>query len=346
MMNLWMRWVNFRALRDILLLVKANPGQLRATDLMRLASERKVLVGRNGQLLGPSTHYHHRRTLERFGLLVKNNHRYELNEYLKEARILTTKQSLGRPLVDHEKEAFSNVVLREHDCREVFFQHFLKSDAETIDIGDFIERASPVEMKTVQGDPSPRQNCVQRKLEGLETLREQKRVALKTVGTEQWSTYSGINAVQAIHFGLRAWCVDQLSFLDGFFSANGVYTVYPKWITESMASNALAQKMLEALEFEREWTTVRVGDFALRMGIEHRASIEQAKGVLASWIESYPDVVAGIPTNERFITGGLADAQRGLLLKGFLLGRGGAYVSHLRIHQDIFQRAKRGVAKI
>lgn len=346
MTNLWMRWVNFRVLRDILLLVKANPGQLRATDLMRLASEQKILVGRNGQVLGPSTHYHHRRTLERIGLLVKSNHRYYLNVRSNEARILTTIQSLGRPLIDHEKEAFSNVVLRDQDCRDLFFQHFLKSDAEIKDINDFVERASPVEMRTVQGDPSPRQNSAQRDLEGFESPREQKRVALRTVGSKEWSMYSGINSVQAIHYGLRAWCVDQLSFLDGFFGANGVYTIYPKWISESMPSNELAQKMLGSLEFEREWTTVRVGDFALRMGIEHRASIEQTKGVLASWMNLYPDVVAGIATSERFIAGGLSDGQRGLVLKAFLSGRGGAYVSHLRIHQGIFHRAKKGLAQI
>ena len=343
MMNLWMRWVNFRALRDILLLVKAKPGQLRATDLVRLTSEGKIMIGRKGQDLGPSSHYHHRRTLERLGLLVKQDHRYALNEQLMEAKILTTQQSLGTTLVDQEKQAFSNVILRNQDCSDVFFQHFAESDIVIRDVNDFIERASPVEMRIFQGHASPHQSSVKMTLESSDVPIHEKQVAIRAVGTREWSVLSGINAVQAIHFGLRTWCVDQLSFLDGLYRADGVYTIYPKWITQSLTTHELALEMLDSLNFESEWTTVRVGDFALQMGIEQRASIEQTKGVLASWMKHYPDVVAGIATSERFITGGLSDGQRGLVLKGFLLEGGGAYVSHLRIHRNLHQRIRRSV---
>ena len=213
------------------------------------------------------------------------------------------------------------------------------------DVNDFIERASPIEMRILQGNASPHQSNVQMALESSDVLIEQKQVAIRAVGAREWSMLSGINAVQAIHFGLRAWCVDQLSFLDGMFRTDGVYTIYPKRIKQSLTNHELALRMLNSLDFESEWTTVRVGDFALQIGIEQRASIEQTKGILASWMKRYPDVVAGIPTNERFITGGLANGQRGLVLRSFLLERGGAYVSHLRIHQDICHIAKRGVAQ-
>ena len=303
------------------------------------------MIGRKGQDLGPSSHYHHRRTLERLGLLVKQDHRYALNEQLMEAKILTTQQSLGRKLVDQEKQAFSNVILRNQDCRDVFFHYFVESDIVIKDVNDFIERASPVEMRIFQGHVSPHQSGVKVTLASSDVPIHEKQVAIRAIGTREWSVLSGINAVQAIHFGLRTWCVDQLSILDGILSADGVYTIYPKRITQSLTTHELSLKMLDSLNFESEWTTVRVGDFALQMGIEQRASIEQTKSVLASWMKHYPDVVAGIPTNERFITVGLADGQRGQVLKGFLSGRGGAYVSHLRIHQDIYHRAMRGVAQ-
>ena len=70
-MNFWMRWVNFRSLRDILVLVKANPARLRAMDLARLATDEGILLAKDGQPLGRTTHYHHRKTLERLGLLLK-----------------------------------------------------------------------------------------------------------------------------------------------------------------------------------------------------------------------------------------------------------------------------------
>ena len=50
-MNFWMRWVNFRSLRDMLVLVKANPASLRAKDLARLTTDERILLGKDGQPL-------------------------------------------------------------------------------------------------------------------------------------------------------------------------------------------------------------------------------------------------------------------------------------------------------
>ena len=136
-MKLWMRWVNFRALREILLLTKANPAKLRAKDLVRLTTEERILVGRNGQALGPTSHYHHRRTLERLDLLVKQEGRYMLNEQTPETSILTAQTTFGKELDDQEKEAFSNVVLRNEDCHEMFFQNFLQSASPVQSVKDF-----------------------------------------------------------------------------------------------------------------------------------------------------------------------------------------------------------------
>ena len=342
-MNLWMRWVNFQALREILLLVEANSAKLRAADLVRLTTEERILIGRNGQTLGPSSHYHHRRTLERLGLVVKRDGRYALNEQLAETRALTAQTAFGKKLDDCEKEAFSNVVLRNEDCRNVFFQKFIKHETLIEDVKEFTARAQPIEMSVGQRQVSPHHSSREVTLHNSGVREQEKQVAIRPVGTQEWSVLSGINAIQAIHFGLRAWCVDQLSFLDGIYRTGAVYTIYPRQIMQLLPTRELAFRMVDSLSFENEWTTVRVGDFALKMGIEHQVAIEQTKSVLQTWTKNYPDVVAGIPTNERFITGGLANGQRRIVLKGFLLERGGAYVSHLRIHQSLQHRVKREV---
>ena len=303
------------------------------------------MLNRNGQVLGPSSHYHHRRTLERLGLLVKQDHFFTLNEHSMEAMLLTTRQSIGKPLDDEEKRAFSNVLLRNRDCHDMFFQHFLETDTVVKDVSDFVERGRPVELRVLRGLTSANQSTVRESLAGSDATKPDVEVAMRAVETQDWCVHFGTNAVQAIHFGLRGWCVDQLGFLDGMFTADGLYTIFPKQIAQSLTTQELALHMLNSLKFQGEWTTVRVGDFALQMGIEQRASIEQTKGVLAAWLNDHPDIVAGIPINERFITGGLANRQRTLALEGFLLGRGGAYVSHLRIHQDIYHIARRGVAQ-
>ena len=340
MINLWMRWVNFRALRDILVLVKANPNHLRATDLVRLTSEKMIMTGRNGQPLGASSHYHHRRTLERLDLLIKQQGRYALNDQLPEAKTLTKRSSFGIALDDQEKEAFANVVLRNEDCRNAFFRHFAQFETEIEDVHEFIGRAKPIEMSVFHGYIGSPRPSLQANPGSPDFLSEEKHVAIRALATREWSVLSGTNAVQAIHFGLRAWSVDQLSFLDGIYRTGGVYSIYPKQIVQPLANDELASQMVASLNFESEWTTIRVGDFALQMGIEQRVSFEQTKDVLMSWMRLHPDVVAGISTNERFIAGGLSDGQRGLVLKGFLLEPGGAYVSHLRIHRNLQHKVR------
>ena len=339
-MNFWMRWVNFRSLRDILLLVKANPAKLRAKDLSRLATDEGILLGKDGQPLGPTTHYHHRRTLERLGLLLKHEGRYRLNNELRETSALTAHVAYGKELDSEEMEAFSNVVLRNEDCLTLFFQRMLRSTETVEDVGEFMAHAQPIELRVVQENISSRDRGRQIPNETFGGRSQEGYVAIRGAESSDWTMFYGTNAIQAIHFGLRAWCVDQLNFLDEVFHAGGIYTIFPRHVTSRLSPDELSIAMVESLCFEGEWTTVRVGNFALDCGIKLRVSIGQTKGVLTSWMEKHSDLVAAISTNERFITGGLSVGQRGALLKGFLQRPGGAYVSHLRIHRDLRSRLR------
>ena len=150
-MNLWMRWVNFRALRDLLLLVEANPHGLRAGELARIATEEGVLLSRSGQALGLTSHYHHRRTLERLGLLTKREQRLVINAQSPETDALTARTALGEELDAHEKEAFANAVLRNEDCHDVFFGSFLRSRSAVRSVAAFVECAQPIELRIQPG---------------------------------------------------------------------------------------------------------------------------------------------------------------------------------------------------
>ena len=339
-MNFWMRWVNFRSLRDILLLVKANPAKLRAKDLTRLATDEGILLGKDGQPLGPTTHYHHRRTLERLGLLLKHEGRYRLNDELPETNALTAHIVYGKELDDEEKKAFANVVLRNDDCRTIFFKGMLRSTGYVTEVGEFMAQAQPIELRVVQGQSRSRGRGRQIANEKLDGGDQEGYVAIRPAESPDWTMLFGTNAIQAIHFGLRAWCVEQLNFLDEVFHVGGVYTIFPCHVTQHLSPDELNVAMVESLGFDGEWATFRVGDFALACGIKSRASIGQTKGVLTSWMERHPDLVAPISTNERFITAGSAVSQREAILKGFLRGPSGAYVSHLRIHRDLQSRIR------
>lgn len=336
-MNLWMRWVDFRALRDLLLIVGSYPRGLRANELEKLATDEQVLLRRDGQPYAKSTHYHHRRTLERLGLLEKQNRQYTLNPQNPTIHALTTRTELRRKLLPYEKEAFANAILRNEDCHEVFFGHFLKGYKLAGRVTTFVEQAHPVEIVIRTG--------VGENMDHSHGNGRIKRVAIRPAGTIHWSFLEGANAEQAIHFGLRSWCVDQLGFLDVTYSPDGTYTTFPKYIIPKLTDRELETKMFIALDFAGDWATIRVPDCTLSTGIKQRVSVDQVKGVLMHWVTAHPDLVAGVPTRLEFITAGLSDSQHALALKSYLHSRSGAYLSHLRIHRTLCEHIQNGVPK-
>ncbi len=340
-MNLWMRWLDFRALRDLLLLVAAHPGGLRANELEKLATDESVLLRRDGRPYARSIHYHHRRTLERLGLLEKQDRRFMLNHQSPEISTLTAQTMMRKELQPSEKEAFANAVIRNKDCCEVFLRNFLPAEKTVCDVTTFVERAVPVEIVIQSGFERPNsQNSSQQQHADPS---HSKRVAVRPVGATHWRYQDGAAAVQAIHFGLRSWCVDQLGFLDIACGASGTYTVYPKYIVRRRTDRELAAEMFAGLEFTGDWATVRVPDISLATGIKQRVSVNQAKGVLADWLTDHPDLVAGVPTRVGFITAGLPESQQALALRGYLRSESGAYLSHLRIHRMLREHVQNGV---
>lgn len=339
-MNLWMRWVNFRALRDLLLLVGDHPDGLRANELERLATDECVLRRRDGRPHARSTHYHHRRTLEKLGLLGKQGHNLVLNSRSPEIGVLTERARLRQRLQPSEKEAFANAILRDKDCHDSFFENFLLTPEPAGDVSTFVEQAHPIEMRVLSEHEQEARlglNLVHHDLRS-----GSRRVAIRTATGTDWHVLEGANAVQAIHFGLRSWCVDQLGFLDFVYRADGTFTMFPRHIVAQVTDRVLAAEMFSDLEFIDGWATIRIPDCALAVGVSHRVSVEQAKGVLADWLKSHPDLVAGLPTRLEFITAGLPDRQHALALKSYLRSDSGAYVSHVRIHEMLRQHVQNG----
>jgi len=339
--SLWMRWLDFRALRDLLILIGEHPQGLGASELEKLATEAGVLLRRDGRPYARSIHYHHRRTLERLGLIEKQETRFALSRRNPEIRALNAPTRIGEPLQPAEKEAFANSALRNQDCHQVFFSHFLSAREPVADVATFVELGHAVEVAVqshIALEAGARGGAGQHR-----GRNRSKRVAIRAVEASDWTVFDGAEAVQAIHFGLRSWCANQLGFLDVAYKPDGTYATYPKHIDAPLTDQDLAVRMFADLRFSDDWATVRIPDFALTAGIEHRVSIEQAKGVLKGWLTAHPDLVAGVPTRAGFITAGLPESQHDLTLKRYLKSSSGAYLSHIRIHRDLRQRVQNRV---
>lgn len=335
-----MRWVDFRALRDLLVLVSTHPDGLRAGELEQLATDERVLIRRDGRPYAKSTHYHHRRTLERLGLLAKEGRHLVLNLGDPGINALVESARLRQSLTSSEKEAFANAVLRDKDCHDAFFGSFLRTREPALAVTKFVEQANPVDIVVRSGGGPRGDTGGDRRCSGGDV--SSRRVEIRPADCAEWSVLSGADAIQAIHFGLRSWCVDQLGFLDIVYRADGAYTVFPRHIVSQMTDQDLAGAMFGNLEFADDWATIRVPDFVLATGIRQRVSVEQVKGVLTMWLTSHPDLVAGVPTRVQFITAGLSDRQHVLALKGYLRSASGAYLSHVRIHKTLWQYVQTG----
>lgn len=335
-----MRWLDFRALRDLILLLGAHPHGLRANELEKLSTGERILLRRDGRPYARTMHYHHRRTLERLGLLTKRDGRFVVNYQNPEMSALTAQTRIGEPLQPPEKEAFANAVLRDGDCHDVFFGNFLPEREPVCDVATFVERARAVEIVVETGAGRAADRGIgQRHRASPASL---KSVAFRPFEASDWSVLEGADAIQAIHFGLKSWCVDQLGFLDIAYGPSGIYTAYPKHIVPRLTDEELAVEMATGLEFVDDWTTIRIPDCTLATGIKQRVSVDQAKSVLTDWLTDHPDLVAGVPTRVGFITAGMPDPQRAIALKSYLRSRSGAYLSHLRIHRTLPQQVQNG----
>ncbi len=322
-MKLWMRWVDFQKLRALLVLIAEHNAALRVKDLDQLGMEQGIFISRQGTPLGSSTKYHHRRTLERLSLVVKQDNRYAINHELPEAEILVQRKDVKANLNASEKIAFAEAVLRNPDCFASFFRSFV-GDREVQGLEHFVKMARPIVLQTEQ-DPSSHTPIVR-----LLSKQGDNTVRLK-----------GEDARQAIHFGLRSWCVKQLSFLDELYKAGIGYTLFAKNIEDPISEQELESRILATLPFEDDWATIRVSDFVLESAHKNCVDIAQVKKILERWINNFGSVVAGIATSEQFITGDCPVQLREAILKGFAHPRTGGHISHIQIHKNVLYLTNR-----
>ena len=252
-----------------------------------------------------------------------------------ETSSLIERKEFGSSLTTSEKRAFANALLRNQDCSEAFFFHFVNSQSHIADLDDFFERAKAIKVRVRNPRPRKKMNGHLPSRPSHREHQDVRYVAIVSTHDSVEHISTGTDAVQAIHFGLKASCVDQLGFLDDIYDSFLTYTVYPCDIKTPLTNTDLERRLLAQLTFSDYWATIRIGDFALDNGIRNRVPIDDIKTVLSHWLTDYPDVVTGIATSERFIAGGFTTAYRREVLKGFIATPGSPYVSHLRIHQGI-----------
>ena len=276
----------------------------------------------DGKPFGPSNRYHHRRALEKLGLVARHDGRLISGlEAGEEGTILTDPKD--DILSDEQRYLFGNRVVRNADCYDVFWKTFMP-EKQPSSLRDFVNCGAPIVLNRTKSGRRPQ----------LEY-----RLSLRSKANRNFTdVHEGYKAIQAIHFGLRAWGVKQLKFLDEMYRVGEGYHIFPVGITPLVDDESINDTLLEYLEFSNDWATPRVGDLTFTVASRLKIPLERVRSVLQKWLRIHASLVSPITVSDRMILAGQSKQMRSRIMEGFLSLPSGEHVSHLQVHRKLADR--------
>ena len=270
MSEYWMRWVDFTRLTILLRHIVNNPGQLTPTKLQRIVSNSKEFLSTKGSPLGKSSMYHHRRNLEKLGLIRQIDGCY-VPALLSSETVLLDFSSKQSNLSSRQRAVYADRVIQNSDCYNVLWRVF-SSNQRLKTVNEFIKFGKPVILNSIDGGkghmPGPVISLVNQ---------HDNTVALQ---------HYGYNARQAIHFGMRNWGVKQLCFLDELFQHGKGFVLFPVDIRNEITAETIENKLISRLCFDGDWAMPRVSNLMLGVATALKVRICIVHKVLRSWLEN------------------------------------------------------------
>ena len=321
-----MRWLDFSRLARLYAIVASASGALTSSELDKKAIDRGIFIA-SGRPLGKSSRYHHRRTLERLDFVRKSKGRFYPNLALDECDIMASTD--GRKGLSHEQRLlFSERVFSNADCYKVFWSAFVAGD-QPRSIAEFTQDAKPIRLQLEENIEKP----------PLSNRNYPNSVILYSADRPDLPMkHVGYNAVQAIHFGMRRWGIEQLRFLDELYQVGQGHHIFPIDMNCHIDKNLIDQALYEELRFEGDWAIPRVSDLLLSTASRLKVPISPVRDTLLTWLKVHSSDVAPVFVSERMILFGRSERIRQLVLSGFLNPPNGGLVSHLKVHRGIVDK--------
>lgn len=134
----WMRAVSFAGLHRLLKAVAETSGGLRAREINALVLDRQVTLTPRQAAPKPTTLYHYRNTLVRLGALARHGLRLRANLDDPDVAALLDEAApaAGAPVSAAARERFAALVLRNRDCRVLFFDLFMPAGRPCDSVAD------------------------------------------------------------------------------------------------------------------------------------------------------------------------------------------------------------------
>ena len=324
----WMRAVSFAGLHRLLAAVAA-PAGLRARDVNALVLDGRVTLTPRRSRPKPTTLYHYRNTLIRLGALAREGLRLRANldDPDVAALLVEPAPANGKHALSHAaREHFAALVLKNRDCRSLFFDLFWPARGPRRTVSDFRRHGAPV---TWTRRPQP----------------DAPAIVFRNCTTGREIAHASRASVPAVLYGLRYWARDELALVDEYSERTlDRTTMFP--IAAPPASpvdrdaavlNAVRFLLsLRARHADREWTMLSVSDLI----VEYCQDRRQPRSVLFGafdWLRrQWPGHTTLVPTPLGLATlAATSPQQQDLALRRYYKPANGPYISHIKFHHDV-----------
>ena len=363
-----MRAVSFTGLHRLLNAVDGVPGGLRAKEVNALVLEHGVTLTPRGSPPKPTTLYHYRNTLLRLGALRRDGRRLRANADDPDVCALLRRPApaSGEVLSDAARDHFAALVVRNDQCRTLFFDLFMPAGVRCASVSDFREQGVSVEWARHRSRPAPTprgatprrssrspagSTAYGRKRRGSAVAAERPHrapwrapatdVVLRNRATGRTARCTSRTSVAAVLYGLRYWARDELRLIDEYGAVTGATTMFP--LSRRDPSTAeVAPAVQDTIRFvlslraPGEWAFFSVHDLIAQCCEERRQPISVLFEAIDNLLREWPQHVVLTPTSRGLATLTAANPQQELLLlRAYYRHANGPYISHFRIHQDV-----------
>ena len=321
-----MRAVSFAGLHRMLKAVAAAPEGLRAGEINNLVLEREIVLTQRDSVPALTTLYHYRNTLCHLKALVRDGRQLLVNADDADVRALLREPAppnTSRSLGDVARERFAALVMRNYDCRSLFFDLFM-SPSQADSVSDFRQTGSPVRWYRA----------------GINGA-----VALRNRSTDREQVLESRTSVAAVLYGMRYWARDELMLIDEYCPrADNGAIMFPILRPEPEASDRTVRETVAfilSLRKTDEWTLFSVPELIVQAGEARRQPIGILFDAITWLLYNWPGYTTLIPTSRSLATITATSRQReNLELRRYYRADNGPYISHIRVHRAVTNDTK------
>ena len=335
-LSLWMRYVDFKKLKDLLHIVHQNDGVLRPMQLENLGIKMGVLTKEDGTPLKHSARYHYRKVME--GLrLVKKNKKYHISDDERIIRFLKLTE-FKKDMSEEAKEILREIIVDNLDCRKYFFNVFMEEDNYTLK--DLRKKGNYAIVET-EGLRIIRENIEKHTMKKYRNKGKRKRVGpvifRSPIG--KILKLSTQDYIHAIYWGVRLWSLD-LEIIDeillNYAEGRIMYPINPDY-SEKLLMELLLNKIKSDIS-SSEWITLRLPILIKEIALVTRYPIRNIKLFLKKLKSKYPTLIMFIPSSTMFIDIKTPyEKQEKAIRNLYLYFKSEGFISHIRINKQLLE---------